>query len=373
MGMILKFKSLKILLAAGFVVGYIEYRVGKVHKNVGVTCVSLDEGRQVNTVRPIEEVKPENVGFDDYGMYKHFSINKERDVSVLITGARSYIGESFEQHVREFYPNIHISTLDLRTNDCKKYSFTDSHGQSYDTVFHVAGIAHSDAFSPSKELQKEYYRVNTELALECCEHAKAAGVKQFIFMSSMIVYGSQECIDEYTLPAPSNFYGNSKWLSDVGVRRLGSSEFKVAVLRTPMIYGKGSKGNYPQLAKIARHIPVFPSIDNQRSMLYIGNLCEFVAQLVLSGSGGIYFPQNQEFANTSTLVQMIGKVKGKKVFLSRALNMAVGVAEVVPGRKVRGLVSKAFGSSFYEQRLSKYDGLDYCKYSLEESVELTEG
>lgn len=69
--------------------------------------------------------------------------------------------------------------------------------------------------------------------------------------------------------------------ADVGVRCLADEAFRVIVLRPPMIYGKGSKGNYPTLAKLAKKLPVFPNIDNQRSMLHIENFCEFLCQIML--------------------------------------------------------------------------------------------
>ena len=191
-------------------------------------------------------------------------------------------------------------------------------------------------------------------------------------MSSMIVYGGMRFINDKTVPSPANFYGNSKWLGDVGVRKLGNEHFKVAVLRPPMIYGKDSRGNYPTLAKLARRLPIFPDVENKRSMLYIENLCEFVGLIILSGEGGIYFPQNAEYSTTSDLVKAIGNTAHSPVRLSKTLTPAVELAKKVPG-KVKGLADKAFGSSYYDQRLSQYSGLDYQKVSLEESIKRTEG
>ena len=236
----------------------------------------------------------------------------------------------------------------------------------------MAGIAHADAGHASKEEQENYYRVNTDLAIAAAKKARDAGVGQFVFMSSMIIYGRQECIDGHTLPQPENFYGNSKWLADRGIRELGSDIFAAAVLRCPMIYGKGSKGNFPALAKLARTVPVFPKVNNRRSMLYIENLCEFVAQAVLSGEGGVFFPQNGEYSNTGELVRMIGEASGRKVRLSRMLLPAVTIAMHMPIGKVKGLASKAFGSSYYDMRLSRYEGMDYQKVGLKESIVRTE-
>ena len=171
------------------------------------------EGGTGAAVRPIETVKPEDAGFEDYGFRKAFRIDRTARKKVLVTGAGSYIGESFVKYCREHYPNIETDVLDMRGDDWRKHDFS-----GYDSVFHVAGIAHADAGHASKEEQENYYRVNTDLAIAAAKKASDAGVGQFVFMSSMIIYGSQECIDEHTLPQPANFYGNSKWLADKGLR-----------------------------------------------------------------------------------------------------------------------------------------------------------
>lgn len=327
----------------------------------------VEGGTGTLAIRKIEPTAPADAGFEDYGCYKHFHIDKERKVRVLITGAGSYIGESFKNYCLLHFENIECVAVDMKDPSWRSYDFS-----AFDTVFHVAGIAHADVGRTTPEQQELYYAVNTDLAIECARKAKENGVRQFIFMSSMIVYGSRGFIDDKTLPAPANFYGNSKWLGDVGVRKLGDERFKVAVLRPPMIYGKGSRGNYPILAKAARKLPFFPDVENKRSMLYIENLCHFVGLIILSGEGGIYFPQNAEYGKTSDLVKMIGNAAHRPVRLSKALAPAVKLAKKIPG-KVKGLAEKAFGSSYYDQRLSKYDGLDYQKVSLEESIIKTEG
>ena len=224
--------------------------------------------------------KEENDGDTEsvIGFEKPFTLDKNAKKKVLITGAGSYIGESFEAYAREHYAdNFEIDTLDMMDEGWREKDF-----DGYDIVYHVAGIAHADVENVSEEIKKKYYAVNTDLALETAKKTKEAGVKLFVFMSSMIVYGEsapygkQKMVTAETKPQPANFYGDSKWQADKGVRALADADFKVAVLRPPMIYGKGSKGNYPTLAKMAKKLPVFPDVKNRRSMLYIENLCEFL-------------------------------------------------------------------------------------------------
>ncbi|MEH2947393.1 NAD-dependent epimerase/dehydratase family protein [Sporofaciens sp. JLR.KK001] len=292
---------------------------------------------------------------------------------VLITGANSYIGVSFENYVREHYGSeLSIETVDMIDDSWKEKDFS-----SYNVVFHVVGIAHADVGNVSDEVKAKYYAINTDLAIETAKKAKAEGVKQFVFMSSSIVYGDsapygkQKRITADTEPKPANFYGDSKWQADKGARELADDSFIVTVLRPPMIYGKNSKGNYPMLAKMAKKLPIFPDVQNERSMLYIENLCEFLCQVMIRREGGIFWPQNAEYTRTSEMVKIIGEVSGHKVKVSKAWNWVVSLALHIPG-KISGLANKAFGNMSYEQNMSQYD-FKYQKVSLKESIKRTEG
>lgn len=291
---------------------------------------------------------------------------------VLITGANSYIGTSFERYIKENYPDyFEIDTVDMIDGSWREKSFA-----GYDVVFHVAGIAHADVGNVSEEIKAKYYAVNTDLTIETCKKAKADGVKQFVFMSSAIIYGDSapygtpKRITKESVPQPANIYGDSKWQADKGVRELANEDFIVTVLRPPMIYGKGSKGNYPTLAKMAKKLPVFPNIQNERSMLYIENLCEFLAQVMIRTEGGIFWPQNAEYTRTSEMVKMIAEVSGHKIHVSKAWNWVVKLAALIPG-KTRDLANKAFGNMSYDQSLSCFD-FKYQIVTLKDSIKRTE-
>lgn len=296
---------------------------------------------------------------------------------VLITGAGSYIGESFSSYASNNYPALEVNSIDMMDGSWKKADFS-----TYDIVYHVAGIAHADVGNVDEATKEKYYKVNTDLAVEVCKKAKDEGVKEFIFMSSMIVYGDsapyrkQKIINNKTKPQPANFYGDSKLQADVAVRDLADDKFKVVVLRPPMIYGKGSKGNYPTLAKLTKKLPVFPNIENERSMLHIDNLCEFLCQIMLvkevKENEIVLIPQNAEWTKTSEMVREIGEVCGKKVRILGILNPAVWLGSKVPG-KIGGLVNKAFGNSCYAYEVSVYEGIAYQKIDLKESIRRTEG
>ncbi len=284
---------------------------------------------------------------------------------ILTTGANSYVGTSFEKYLDKWPDEYHIDTVDMVYGSWREKSFA-----GYDTVFHVAGIAHSDTCKVSDERKALYYKVNTELAIETAKKAKADGVKQFILMSSIIVYGdsssSKQVIDRNTVPKPSNFYGNSKLQAEHGIKDLESDDFKIVVVRSPMIYGKDSKGNYPRLANMAKKISVFPDIDNERSMLHIDNLCEFIKVMIDHEKSGLYFPQNKEYVKTSELVRLIGEVHGKRIWMTKVFNPVLRLMFGV------GIVNKVFGNLVYEKSMSDYDKANYRIRTFRESIELTE-
>jgi len=341
------------------------------------TVVEGGTGAMEKTGRNYTDGKTKEELIGTIGFGEPVCVDKEAKKKVLITGAGSYIGQSFLDYAKKYYPeNFEIDELDMVEDSWRECDFSN-----YDIVYHVAGIAHADVGNVSEETKEKYYAVNTDLTVEVAQKAKTEKVKEFIFMSSMIVYGEsapygkKKVIDEHTVPAPANFYGDSKLQADVAVRELADDSFKVIVLRPPMIYGKGSKGNYPVLAKLAKKLPVFPEVDNERSMLYIENLCEFLCQVMLveqiKQNATVLIPQNAEWTNTSVMVEEIAKVSGKKIAIMKALKPAVAMTGKLPG-KIGGMTNKAFGNSCYTHAISVYPGLDYQKISLKQSVDRTE-
>lgn len=313
-----------------------------------------------------------NIGFGE-----PVEVDPEAKKKVLITGAGSYIGQSFIQYAKNHYPdNFEIEELDMTDVAWRDKDFSE-----YDVVYHVAGIAHADVGKVSEEIKSKYYEVNTGLAVEVAEKAKREGVKTFIFMSSMIVYGDsapygqQKVIDETTVLKPANFYGDSKLQADVAVRELANDTYTVIVLRPPMIYGKDSKGNYRTLAKLAKKLPVFPNVDNERSMLYIENLCELLCQVMLlkpyHRNSVVLLPQNGEWTKTSDMVEMMAKASGKKITELKCLAPAVWIGSKMQG-KIGGMVNKAFGNSCYAHEISVCPEIDYQRVILRESIERTE-
>lgn len=279
-------------------------------------------------------------------------------MNILITGAGSYVGTSVERWIKN-HSNHRVDTLDML-----KDTWRDADFSIYDVVYHVAGIAHVNAKANMEAL---YYKVNRDLTIEVAQIAQKAGVKQFIFMSSMIVFHESrslkpEMITSDTQPSPNGFYGDSKLQAEKGLHNLACDTFKVCILRPPMIYGPNSKGNFPRLIKLAAKTPLFPDFHNQRSMLYIDNLAEFVLQAINRQLAGTFYPQNRELSDTVEIIRYFAKAQHHHVYFAKWLNPFVRLAShfLQP-------INKMFGTYYYAPQMSKMD-FDYQLVSFEESL-----
>lgn len=284
---------------------------------------------------------------------------------ILITGKGSYVGTSFIKWVSQWPDEYEVDEISVRGEEWKQYDFS-----RYDSILHVAGIAHVSA---DPKMEQEYYRVNRDLAIAVAEKAKREKVKQFIFMSSIIVYGDsgkvgqKKVISKNTVPQPSNFYGDSKLQAEYGIKELEDLEFAVAIIRPPMIYGYNSKGNYSKLSRVARFSPLFPKINNERSVLFVNNLSEFLKQIVDLRFKGVFYPQDSQYVSTSQLVELIAKTHKKKIYSIRLFNPIINLLAFK-----FNFINKIFGNLVYDKSLSELN-LDYCIADLKEAIKIAEG
>ena len=279
---------------------------------------------------------------------------------ILITGAGSYVGESVRKYILSTSSEFQIDAVDTMEDNWKKADYSQ-----YDVVYHVAGIAHVNA---DPKMEALYYKVNRDLTIEVAKHAKAAGVKQFIFMSSQIVFHESQSLKSEVLTVdtkenPNGFYGDSKLQAELGIKPLEDENFKVCILRPCMIYGPNAKGNFPRLAKLACKTPIFPCWHNKRSMLYIDNLAEFVKQAVDRQLSGTFYPQNRELADTVEIIRFFAKANAHTVWITRLLNPFVWL-----GSFVLQPINKMFATYYYDPKMSKMD-FDYQLVSFEESLQ----
>jgi len=280
-------------------------------------------------------------------------------IQILITGANSFVGTSVERWLQQWPGQYQVDTVDTMNDAWRAADFS-----KYDVVFHVAGIAHVD---PKPQMAPLYYKVNRDLTIEIAKHAKKCGVKQFIFMSSMIVYHASKSlkgtiINKDTQPSPNDFYGDSKLQAEQGLIKLDSSAFHVAILRPCMIYGTNGKGNFQRLARLALKTPFFPDWHNKRSMLYVDNLCEFVKQAIDRNLSGIFHLQNKEYADTVEIVKYYAHANKHSLWCSRIFNPLVA-----GGSFVLKPLCKMFANQYYTHDLTSYD-FDYQLVSFEDSL-----
>lgn len=273
---------------------------------------------------------------------------------ILITGKNGYVANCVEKYLKKQLHNVEVEKVSLRNENWKKINF-----DNIEVVLHTAGLVHKDE---KKITQEEYDKVNCNLTVELATTAKKAGVKQFIFISTMSVYGVESGkINKSTLPMPKTKYGISKYKAELEIEKLASDFFTVTIIRPPMVYGKNCPGNYSKLSKMACTTPLFPKMENQRSMIYIDNLSAFILETIQKKKAGIFCPQNESYVSTSELVKEIAACHDKNLILVDGFENMISFAA-----KKSLLFNKVFGSLVYE------DGEKCCKVNFKESIQLSE-
>lgn len=280
---------------------------------------------------------------------------------ILIFGEHSYIGCSFAQYMQTKQEQYELEFMSSRKESWRKFDFS-----SYAAILHVAGIAHVNHRGVTQEM---YHKVNCDLAVAVAQKAKQEGVPYFIFLSSILVYGESAPIGEQkritikTQPDPQNAYAKSKYESEMALQKLASSSFHIAILRLPMIYGPGAKGNYALLKRMAPYLFIFPNCDQRRSMLFIGDLCELLYGMLKREPEGVFYPQNAQLVCVGEMIQCLRK--GKKVYFT-----SFGASILRYLSKRISFIRKIFGDLAYEPMLSQVDAIPYQKTSFRKSLSI---
>ena len=268
---------------------------------------------------------------------------------ILVLGKNGYVSNCFQTYMKQF-EDYSVDAISVRDNSWKKIDFS-----IYDSIFNTVGLAHNDA---RKGTDEEFINLNVNLPVKLASKAKLDGCKQFIHMSSMIVYGSLKPLgknDKYTvdtIPCPNNIYGKSKMMGEQELFKLQSDYFNVAIIRSPLIYGEKAIDNFAKLVSYSGKLPIFPNIKNERSMIYSDNLCELVRLIVENNSFGLFYPQQEKYICTSELVKDIANGLGNKIIITSFFNP---VLYMLSGKL--GIVDKVFGTEAYESSMSEqFDG-----------------
>lgn len=284
---------------------------------------------------------------------------------ILITGKNSYIGNAFEDWISQWPDKYQITKISVRDDRWRNEDWSE-----YDFLLNVAGKAHE---KETVENKNDYYSINRELSISIAKKAKSDGVRHFIQLSTMSVFGILEgTITKNTDEKPTSHYGKSKLQADNEIIKLSANSFKAAIIRPPMVYGKNSPGNYRRLSKFATQVRIFPKVHNYRSMIHVDNLAECIRIIIEEHLDGFFYPQNSDYVNTFELVNQISKVHHLRLLaLPNYFNWTKILCYVLPQAK------KVFGNLVYEKSMSqvskgKNKQFNYSVRNFEESVKLTE-
>ena len=285
---------------------------------------------------------------------------------VLITGANSYIGNALQSYIEKIDNNIFVQQLDVKNDLWRNVSFS-----GFDVVVHLAAIVHLKESAP----WELYKKVNVDLTEEIATKSKNQGVRQFIFLSSMAVYGIEKRLSSVsgvirhdTPLKPITMYGKSKYLAELILSKLGDEGFKIVIVRPPNVYGPGCKGKYIyQYANIVSKLPAIPQAFTsvKQSVLYIDNLCRFLYLLIIQEKRGIYTPQDDEQLSAVDIMECICNAICKRKKISRFLGLFIYPMAFC------NLVRKGYGGVSYAQGESHQNEMDYLIVPCREGIKRT--
>ena len=241
--------------------------------------------------------------------------------NVLITGSNGFIGSHLYRYLKK--QNIAVKTLNRHfEEDCENAMALDLAASEWminpcegvDTVFHLAGKAH--ALSEVVQDDAEYRQINTDATRRLLENAKQAGVKRFVFFSSVKAVADSDSIqDELNFKMPDTPYGISKREAEKLVLEGNYVEHPV-VIRPCMVYGNTDKGNLPRMIRaIAKgFFPPLPEVHNQRSMIHVDDVIQaaFLAANDTKAAGQVYIVTDGTPYSTRQIYDWIRKALGKK-------------------------------------------------------------
>jgi len=234
------------------------------------------------------------------------SISKGEWMNLLVTGSSGYIGRSFITTHQNHY---HINTFSLRTDDLNSLSL-----DGIDTILHCAALVHrTDVNSP-----ESYRKINRDYPVELAQKAKEAGVKHFVFLSTVAVYGEKEGIyDEFSPASPVTLYAKSKYDAENALRALESDTFKLSIVRPAMVYGKDAPGNMQRLITLVDRVPILPfgKIENKRHFVSIDNLTALLSHIIDQHAEGCFVAADDTPVSTTYLTEKIALHLHRKIQL----------------------------------------------------------
>lgn len=250
---------------------------------------------------------------------------------VLVTGASGFVGTALVERLGgEAGWDVRASsrqTRRCRTGDAEWVTSPDLAEQAswssalegVDVVVHLAARVHVMA-PQDAGAQADFQRVNTAGTLTLAEQASAAGVRRFVYLSSLKVNGEAGAFTEESVPAPVDPYGESKWAAERLLRTVSArTGLEVVIIRPPLVYGPGVKANFQALITAVRRAVPLPlgGIRNLRSLAGVGNLADFIVTCMKhpAAKGETFLVSDGRDLSTPELVRMIGSALGRRPLL----------------------------------------------------------
>lgn len=261
---------------------------------------------------------------------------------ILITGAGSFIGTNFLKYSK----NRQVKEVSLINNRPDQIDF-----RNVDVVLHLAAIVHHS----SKISEQEYFKINRDLCIDVATMAKKNGVKHFVFLSTVRVYGDDDSSgtikNEASECLPGDSYGKSKFAAEKDLTKMNDQDFIVSIVRTPLVYGEGVKANMFNLIRLVDSVPLLPfaKVENRRSFTYVENLVGFIDRIIEKKAPGIFIAMDNNPLSTTDLVEKISGFLGKETHLFKLSPTIIKICSaLIPGK-----LDKLFGSSEFENTSSK--------------------
>ena len=253
--------------------------------------------------------------------------------TVLITGASGFVGKRYVTFNSNKY---NIKTVSLQRIEPESVDF-----YGVETIVHLAGKAHQ-----MEQIDADiYFEVNHRLTKRFAEAALKAGIPHFIFISTVKVYGDEPESGYLDLSSPTitnDPYGESKLKGEQALLKMESKDFTISIIRPPLVYGPGVKGNLIRLLELTqKNIPLpFKGINNKRSMVFLDNLIALINKVTDTKTSGIFIPGDKAPFSTSDLLAMMYKGMNRKPLWFKMPKLGIMLLDKLKPK----LVKRLFGS-----------------------------
>jgi UDP-glucose 4-epimerase len=253
---------------------------------------------------------------------------------ILITGKNGYIGNSFKNFLKD-KKEYQVEEISVRDDSWKSLSF-----KGFDVIIHLAALVHKNE---RKYTLSDYERVNVELTLNIAKKASKEGVGKFIFFSTMAVFGKVKAIKKDTPLCPITKYGITKLKAEQALKSfIEDTNISLTIIRPPMIYGIGAKGNPGLIEKFSKYISIFPETFNRRSFISMENLNRILLNQLNFFEDKILHPQDLNYLTTFQLFRYY-----RSNFNKRAFPMVI-LGYIIKNLTFLGFINKVFGDLYYD-------------------------